>query len=117
MPPELDRKDRVRLMHMMDAAQQALEFSTGRSRETLESDAMYRRAMVNCIQEIGEAAARVSEPTRALAPEIPFKSIIAMRNRIVHVYFDIDPDELWEVVQKDLQPLVQALQRVLATEH
>ena len=113
MPPELNERDRIRLMHMLDAAQQALDFSVGRGRESLDSDAMYRPALVSCIQEIGEAAARVTAPTRNLVPDVPFKAIVAMRNRIVHVYFDIDPDAVWEVVQKDLPPLVQALQQVL----
>lgn len=116
MPLEIDEEDRVRLLHMLEAARDALQFSDGRDRESLESDTMYRRAVIHCIQEIGEAAVRVTEPTRALVPELPWKQIVGMRNRLVHVYFSINLDLVWEVIAKDLPPLVDVLARALKSE-
>lgn len=116
MPPEIDEADRVRLLHMFDAARDALQFSVGRNRANLDADTMYRRAVIHCIQEIGEAAVRVSEPTRALVPELPWKQIVGMRNRLVHVYFSINLDLVWEVIAKDLPPLVDVLARALKPE-
>lgn len=104
MESEIDPADRVRLMHMLEAAQQALDFSRGRDRHSLDTDLMYRRAVVNCIQEIGEAAVQVSEATRDLVPALPWKKVVGMRNRLVHVYFNINLDLVWEVVAKDLTP-------------
>jgi len=113
MESEMDAGDRVRLRHMLEAAQQALDFSRGRDRGSLDSDPMYRRALVNCIQEIGEAAVQVSEETRNRVTALPWKKIVGMRNRLVHVYFNINLDLVWEVVAKDLTPLVKALAPVL----
>jgi len=112
-PPELDPDDRVRLTHMLWAARDALKFAAGRSRQELDTEPMFRRALIHCVQEIGEAAARVSPATRSLAPAVPWPQIVGMRHRLVHVYFNIDHDLLWEVVERDLQPLVAELQRVL----
>jgi len=60
MPPEIDPADKIRLMHMRDAARDALQFSEGRARTDLDIDGMYRRAVIHCVQEIGEAAVRVT---------------------------------------------------------
>lgn len=85
----LNRADCHRLRHMLEAARQATEFSTGREKDALSCDAMYRRAIVSCLQEIGEAAVRISKPTR-MRVAIPWKQIIGMRNQLVHVYFDVN---------------------------
>ena len=101
--------DRVRLLHMLDAARQALQFADGRDRQDLDDDAMLRRALKDCVQEIGEAAANVGEPGRARAAQLPWPKIVGMRHRMVHVYYDINCDALWEVVVRELNPLIVAL--------
>jgi uncharacterized protein with HEPN domain len=116
MPPEIDSADQIRLLHMLDAARDALQFSVGRDRADLDGDAMYRRAIIHCVQEIGEAAVRVTEPTRLIVSELPWKQIVGMRNRLVHVYFSINLDLVWEVIDTDLPPLVDALARVLKSD-
>lgn len=114
--PEIPPADVIRLRHMLDAAREALSFSAGRNRQTLDSDAMYRRAVVNCIQEIGEAAVRVGPEARAVAPTIPWRQITDMRNRLVHVYFNINNDLVWVVIDRDLQPLIESIEELLRDE-
>jgi uncharacterized protein with HEPN domain len=106
--------DRVRLQHMLDAAREGMGFIRGRKREDLDIDAMLRRALKDCIQEIGEAAARMTEDGRERAPSLPWRQIVGMRHRIVHVYYDIDADALWEVAVRDLPVLERELQAALA---
>jgi uncharacterized protein with HEPN domain len=110
MPPDPPDPDEVRIRHMPDAAREAIVFSSGRDRGSLDADGMYRRAVMNCIQEIGEAANRVSDTARASLPAVPWREIVLMRNRLVHVYFNINSDFVWEVISRDLQPLVGALE-------
>ena len=107
MPLKIPNDDRVRLLHMLDASREALAFSAGRDRRCLDTEPMYRRAVIHCIQEIGESAVRVKEETRDQLPELPWKQIVGMRHRLVHVYFAINHDLIWEVIVKDLQPLVE----------
>ena len=109
MPPESEAHDRIRMRHMLDAAEEALSYSKGRGRLDLDTDRMYRRAVVHCLQEIGEAAARVSPDGRTLAPSVPWQQIVGMRHRLVHNYFDINADLVWEVIDRELAPLIAAL--------
>ncbi len=110
---DLHPADRVRLTHVLAAAREALQFARDRERVHLDSDPMFRRAVVHCVQEIGEAAARVSEETRARAPGIPWTQIVGMRHRLVHAYFAINADLVWEVLQRDLGPLVAELEKLV----
>jgi uncharacterized protein with HEPN domain len=90
--------DLVRVLHMRDAARQALEFTVGRSRADLDEDAMLMLALTRLLEIIGEAAKYVSEPTRAMAPEIPWREIAGTRDRIAHGYFDINLDIVWDIL-------------------
>ena len=76
---------------------------------------MFFRAIVNCIEIIGEAATRTTKSTRALAPSIPWDQIVTMRNRLIHAYFDINKDLVWETVRKDLPMLERELKNAIAS--
>lgn len=71
-------------------------------------------ALVRLIEIIGEAATRVSEVTRSDHPNIPWREIIAMRNRVIHGYDSVDFKILFDVVQLDLPPLIESLEALLA---
>jgi len=97
--------DLIRVRHMLDAVDDALRFSSGRSRAELDNDRQFALALLKCIEIVGEAAARSGEETRSKAPGVPWTDITGMRNRLVHVYFDIDLDLVWSTVQRDLPAL------------
>ena len=61
----------------------------------------------------GEAAARTTPAGRSLAPGLPWAEIVGMRNRLIHAYFEIDLDRVWDTVEADLPPLIQALETAL----
>lgn len=105
------RDDVIRLRHMLDAAEEALSFARGRSREDLGIDRQLVLALVKEVEIIGEAAYRISQETRACLPEIPWEDIIGMCHRLVHAYFDINLDILWQTVQQDLPPLASTLRQ------
>jgi uncharacterized protein with HEPN domain len=105
--------DKTRLRHMLDAAREALEFSRGKNRALLAGDRQLALALTKCIEIIGEAAARVSDPTRQLYPAIPWGQIVGMRNRLIHGYYEVDLDRLWDTVTKNVPQLVEALERGL----
>lgn len=107
------KDDRVRLRHMLDAAEEAIGFAQGRKRSDLNHDRQFTLAMVKDIEIIGEAAYQTSDETRAKLPDIPWDDIIGMRHRLVHAYFDINLDILWQTVQNDLPPLVERLRAYL----
>jgi uncharacterized protein with HEPN domain len=100
--------DDDRIADMLDAAESARAFAEGRKREDLEDDLLYS-ALVMKIILLGEAASRISEPTRARLPDIPWRELGGMRNRMVHAYWSVDPDELWVTVERDIPVLIQQL--------
>jgi len=77
--------DRWRLHHMIEAAEQALAFVAGRERSALDSDDMLRLALTRAVE------------------------IVGMRNRLVHAYFDVNRNILWDTVQLALPPLIVRL--------
>lgn len=108
-----DSEDSVRLRHMLDAAQQTLAFMKGRSREDLDSDAMLMLAVVRLVEIIGEAAHNTSKDIQFASPNIPWRQIKGIRNRLAHAYFDVDLNVIWDVIENDLEPLVQNLKKLL----
>ena len=109
----MHKEDDVRLRHMRDAAWQAVEFVKGRYRTDLDSNMMLVFALVKAIEIIGEAANQVPDSTQDQIPEIPWADIIGMRHRLIHAYFDINLDILWQTVQRDLPPLIKVLDTLL----
>lgn len=109
----MQASDIVRLRHMLDAALQARSFAEGRNRRALEQDAMLVLALVKAVEIVGEAACQVTEETRARLPQIPWEDMVGMRHRLVHAYFDINLDVLWEPVRQDLPTLIRELESVL----
>lgn len=77
---------------------------------------MHQLAVLKALETIGEAAARLSEQTRTAHPEIPWREIIGMRHRLVHGYFEVDLDKVWDTVHEDLLPLVTWLERMVTPE-
>ena len=94
----MSESDRIRLLHMLDAAKEALAFASGRERTHLESNRMLALALIKEVEIIGEAATRVSQELADANPQIPWAKAAGMRNRLIHAYFDIDFDILWETV-------------------
>jgi uncharacterized protein with HEPN domain len=98
-----------RMGHMIEAAEQALDFSRGRTRADLDSDTMLSMALTRTVEIVGEAAAQVSAAGRQELPDVPWAQIVGMRNRLVHAYFDINRNILWDTLQ--LAPTSAAARR------
>jgi uncharacterized protein with HEPN domain len=111
------KPDIVRLQHMIDAAREALSFVAGKSKVDLETNRELALALVKSIEIVGEAASHVSRELRSRSPEIPWADIIAMRNRLIHSYFDVNLDIVWQTVTVELPPLLQKLEKLLATSN
>ena len=99
-------EDSIRLNHMRDATREALAFVAGKTRDDLDIDRQLVLALVKSIEIIGEAAAKTSRGFKTTSTDIPWRDIIAMRNRLIHAYFDIDLDILWQTVTTELPPFL-----------
>jgi uncharacterized protein with HEPN domain len=110
------KNDLVRLRHILDAARQAIVFSQNRSREDLDTDTMLNLSLVRLLEIIGEATRGISPSLRDTHPEVAWKQMVGMRDRLIHGYFDVNLDVVWETVTEDLPPLVAQLEKIVASE-
>ncbi|MCL4490394.1 MAG: DUF86 domain-containing protein [Nitrospirae bacterium] len=99
---------------MFDAAKEAVLFSEGKTRRSLNSDRKLVLALTKSIEIIGEAASKITPESCDSLPQIPWATIIGMRNRLIHAYYDINLDILWKTVKKDLPPLITELQKIFS---
>lgn len=75
---------------------------------------MFSNAIIRELEILGEAANHISKATQKLFSELPWKQLISMRNTLIHAYFDVDYDIIWETVNNDLPPLYLQLKMILS---
>jgi len=110
------RDDKTLLQDMIQAARSALAEIEGATQSALAADHVRALGLTKCLEIIGEAAGRLSMELQRRYPEVPWGEIIAMRNRLVHAYFEIDYEQGWNALTEDLPPLVEQLQTILRSE-
>ncbi len=103
-------RDDAYLLDMLLAARKVKEFTSGMTWKAFEDDDLTQNAVMRQIQIIGEAARKVSLDYQKEHAEIPWQTIIGMRNRLVHEYFHIIPRRVWDVVEKDIPELIQLIE-------
>lgn len=110
---QLSNSDAVRLRHMLEFARKAVQFVEGKSRSDLDRNEQLSLSLVRLVEIIGEAASKVSQEFQERTPSIPWADIISTRNRLVHAYFDVNLNILWDTVVNDLPPLIAELQKII----
>ena len=98
---------------MLDAARSAESFIRGRTRADLDADQMLLFALVRALEIIGEAANNVSSEGREQYDTVPWGEIVGLRHRIVHAYYDVNPDRVWAIAVYDVPPLIAALEQIV----
>jgi uncharacterized protein with HEPN domain len=105
--------DAIRLHHMIEAADTIGRMIDGRRREDLDTDLTLALALTRAIEIFGEAASRISAELRAATPQVPWADIIGMRNRLVHAYFNVDPDIIWKAAIEEIPALLPVIRALL----
>jgi uncharacterized protein with HEPN domain len=106
------RDPRERLRDMFEAIEH-IERYASQGRDTFERDELIQNWIVRHLQIIGEAARATPQEVWERATNVPWSKIIGMRHILVHDYFQIDTDIVWDVVEQDLAGLKQALRGLL----
>ena len=109
----MSKSDIVRLQHMLDAAKKAVKFVSGKKREDLNSEEILAMGLVRYLEIIGEASKTVSKTVRDDNVEIPWAQIARTRDRLIHGYFDVDLDIVWNILTKNIPLLIEQLENVL----
>jgi uncharacterized protein with HEPN domain len=105
------------LRHMLAAAQEILEFTEGQSREAFLADRRTQQAVVMNLLIVGEAAAKIMDTDRSFVhthPQVPWRSMRGMRNRMAHGYFETNYELVWETVGTEIPRLIDEVSSLLA---
>ncbi len=108
----MSREWRMYLRDMIDCCDRILEYTDGVTREEFDRHGLVYDATVRKIELLGEAARYIPEEVRGQAPEITWREMIGARNVLVHGYFGIDDDILWDIVRNKAGPLKAALEEL-----
>jgi uncharacterized protein with HEPN domain len=107
------RDDRFYLLHILDCIKRILEY-TRDGRDGFFSDTKTQDAVIRNIEVIGEAAKNLSPELRAANPDVPWKQIAGMRDTLIHHYFGVKLDLVWQVVATDLPGFQARVEQLLA---
>jgi uncharacterized protein with HEPN domain len=102
------------LQHILDEAEYLLKASDRLTPDRFLADATLQRAFVRSLEIIGEATKKLPENFRAAHPEVEWRSIARMRDRLIHGYFGVDYQLVWEVTQTKVPELHSVLQQILS---
>lgn len=107
-------KDPGRLTHMLEMAILLSNESKKHSLKAINDDRVLFFGLSKMVEIIGEAAYMITKEFKASHPEIPWKQMEGMRHILVHGYFSINPDILWDVITNDIPSLIDPLQTYLS---
>jgi uncharacterized protein with HEPN domain len=105
--------DLSRLHHMHDATKEILTFLHNQTKDNFADNRMLQLAVIKDLEIIGEAANKVSVDTKSKYPKIPWRQMVGMRNRLIHAYFGINIEIVWQTVQENLPTLLEDLEEAL----
>ncbi len=113
MPPD----DDALLVDMLVAAKEARVLCANVTREAFLRNRVLQLALQKLVENIGEAARRLSPAARAKLPGLPWKDMVAMRNRLAHDYMRVDLSKVWYVLDEDIEPLIAEIEPLVSPEH
>lgn len=123
MPPEpplpqplLPERDLALLWDMLLAARDAQAFVAGLDEPAFLASRLHQAAVIRTPGVLGEAACRVSRPTCASLPELPWREMTGLRHRLIHGYAEVRLDLVWRVATERLGPVIAALEALLPPE-
>ena len=107
------RSDLERLYDILEAVER-IEEQAARGRAVFADDELVQSAVIRWVEIIGEATRGLTDELRQAHPEVPWRQMVAMRNVLVHGYFDVDVDLVWSVAQSDLPKLGAQIRAIVS---
>ena len=108
-----NKNQKIFLEHMLESIKDIKKFTAGVSKEEFEENKEKINAVVRSIEILGEAAKNISDPFKNKHKEIAWKEIIGTRDILIHHYFGVDLDILWNILTKDVLDLEKQIEKLI----
>lgn len=105
--------DRARLSHILESAGLISEWLARVDKEHFFADIMLQEAVIRRLEVIGEGAKNISQQLKKKYPNVPWKVMAGMRDILIHEYFGVDLEEVWNTATKDIPELKQQIEAIL----
>ena len=110
------KDDAFYLLHMVDSIRKVEDHLKGVGYDNFLASRLVQSAVIRELEIIGEAAKNVSQETRSKHPDIPWKLMAGMRDKLIHAYEAVDYDEVWSTATKDIPRLLEWVTPLLPAE-
>ncbi len=107
------RDEMLYLRHVLDAMDTVEEYLQGVDEQKFKATRLIQDGVIRQIEIIGEAVRHVSKDIRKTYPEIPWQDVAGMRDKLIHGYFGVDIEKVWDTAQDDLPILREQVERIL----
>lgn len=109
----MNEKDLVFLKHILDSIEKIESYAEPSSKEKFVEDVQLQDAIVRRLEIMGEAAKNITSDFKNKYNSLPWSEMIRTRDKIIHGYFGVDLDIVWDIRQKDLPLLKEQIKKIL----
>ncbi len=102
--------------HILENINKIESFSKNITREILSKDKLRQYAIVRAIEIIGEAIKNLPSSFKKRYPQVPWKNIVGTRDKLIHHYFGVDLNIIWEIIEKEIPKLKKEIEEIINRE-